>query len=267
MPVKLERITRSAAILVRRAISPIGSLWILSHTVLVLLGALFIGNAAIKNSIGQGVADGIGGSLIAGGIAGMTLFLYVFATEALRSRIENFTKAGLLTIFPVRSVLIREQYHDRLSGARQIDLVGYGLSAFRQDYAADFVSWSHRARVRILLIDPDFPTRETSLSDQRDKEESHPVGQTREDVLAFEQTIANLAGLDRGKFQIRRMRSIPAINMFRIDNVIFWGPYLMNQQSRNTATMLVGRGGFLFDMLERLFEALWSQSIPSPIPQ
>jgi hypothetical protein len=159
--------------------------------------------------------------------------------------------------------LIRSEYDSRLPRAHEIDLVGYGLSAFRQDYISEFVNWSQRARVRILLIDPDFPTPDSSLADQRDREENHPVGHTRSDVDAFEIAVSKLVGLKKSQFKVHRTRSIPSINMFRIDNEIFWGPYLMNQQSRNTATLLVTRGGFLFDMLEKHFECLWQQSKPS----
>jgi hypothetical protein len=146
-----------------------------------------------------------------------------------------------------------------------IDLVGFGLSAFREDYLKDFVSWSHRADVRILLIDPDFPTRDHSLADQRDREENNPVGQIRSDVDAFEKAVSKLTGVNRKRFKVHRMRAIPAINMFRIDDDVFWGPYLMQQQSRNTPTLLATRGGFLFDMLQKHFDALWAQSSPSPL--
>jgi hypothetical protein len=230
----------------------------------VLLGVLFLVAAPLHDVLGKGISEAIGGSLIAGGIGGVTLFLYVLMTEGLKSRIEAFTKAGLLKIFSGRSVLIRDEYHTRLAKARHIDLIGFGLSAFREDYINDFVGWSHRADVRILLIDPDFPTRQHSLADQRDKEENNPTGQIRRDVEAFETALSNLSGLNRRQFRVRRMRCIPAINLFRIDDDVFWGPYLMQQQSRNTPTLLATRGGFLFDMLHKHFEALWAQSSPSP---
>jgi hypothetical protein len=238
---------------------------VVSHIVLVLLGALFLTAAPLKQWLGQGISEGIGGGLIAAGIAGITLFLYVFTTEGLKARIEAFSKAGLLKIFSGRSVLIRDEYHTRLVKARHIDLIGFGLSAFREDYINDFVSWSHRADVRILLVDPDFPTPQYSLADQRDKEESNPVGQIRSDVDAFEKAVSKLTGLNRKRFKVHRMRAIPAINMFRIDDDVFWGPYLMQQQSRNTPTLLATRGGFLFDILQKHFDALWAQSSPSPL--
>jgi hypothetical protein len=249
----------------RALTTPVGALWLVSHSVVVLLGIIFLVAAPVHNMLGQGFSEGIGGSLIAGGIAGITLFLYVLTTEGLKSRIEAFTKAGLLKIFSGRSVLIRDEYDTRLAQARYIDLVGFGLSAFREDYLKDFVSWSHRADVRILLIDPDFPTRDHSLADQRDREENNPVGQIRSDVDAFEKAVSKLTGVNRKRFKVHRMRAIPAINMFRIDDDVFWGTYLMQQQSRNTPTLLATRGGFLFDMLQKHFDALWAQSSPSPL--
>ena len=194
------------------------------------------------------------------------LFLYVLTTEGLKSRIEAFTKAGLLKIFSGRSVLIRDEYHTRLAKARHIDLVGFGLSAFREDYLNDFVGWSHRADVRILLIDPDFPTRAT--------QSGRPKGQRREQSswadtprcgVRLKKRSQNSTGLNRERFKVHRMRGIPAINLFRIDDDVFWGPYLMQQQSRNTPTLLATRGGFLFDMLQKHFDALWAQSSPSPL--
>jgi hypothetical protein len=262
---KFELVRRFGRGLVQSLTTPIGMLWILNHIIIVLLGVVFLNSQGIQAALPQGVAMGIGGSLIATGIAGASLFLYVLTGESLRSRVEALTKSGIINVFPARSVRIRSEYDDRLRVARQIDLVGYGLSAFRQDYVNDFVTWSERAHVRILLIDPDFPTPETSLADQRDREENHPIGQTRNDVLAFEKAVSELRGLRRDQFQVRRMRSIPSINLFRINDEIFWGPYLMNQQSRNTVTLLVSRNGYLFDMLVGHFEALWAQSSTSPI--
>jgi hypothetical protein len=236
----------------------------LCHGLAVLFGIVFLIAEPLHKTFGQGISEGIGGSLIAGGIAGATLFLYVLTTEGLKSRIEAFSKAGLLKIFSGRSVLIRSEYDARLAKARHIDLVGFGLSAFRQDYINDFVGWSNRADVRILLIDPDFPSRPHSLADQRDREESNPPGHIRRDVEAFEKAVSNLPGLNPERFKVHRMRCIPAINLFRIDDDVFWGPYLMQQQSRNTPTLLATRGGFLFDVLQKHFDALWAQSSPSP---
>jgi hypothetical protein len=125
-------------------------------------------------------------------------------------------------------------------------------------------AWSHRAHVRILLPDPNFPTPEFSLADYRDREENHSVGHTRADIEAFEKAVSELTGLKRSNFHVARVSCIPSINVFRIDDDIFWGPYLMHRQSRNTPTLLATRGGYIFSALEEHFEALWKQRVSSP---
>jgi hypothetical protein len=250
--------------LFKKLMTPLGAVWVLSHTVMILLGSLVLGAKSVQAVLGVSVSEGIGGSLIATGVAGISLFLYVSGSDSMRARIEMFSKAGLSAIYAGRSVRIRDQYQERLTKAQRVDLIGYGLSSFRQDFLADFVVWSHRSQVRILLLDPDFPTREYSFADQRDREENHSVGHTRTDIEAFETAVSELKGLKRSNFRVHRVRCIPSINVFRIDDDIFWGPYLMHQQSRNTPTLLVTRGGYLFSALEEHFEALWKQSVPSP---
>lgn len=249
---------------IRKLTTPTGSVWILSHTVMILLGTLVLSAKSVQTALGVGISEGIGGSLIATGVAGISLFLYIATSDAMRARAEMFSKAGLSAIYSGRSVRIRDQYQERLATAHKIDLIGYGLSSFRQDFLGEFVAWSHRARVRILLLDPDFPSRESSLADQRDREENHSIGRTRADIDAFEKAVSELTGLKRGNFHVRRVCCIPSINVFRIDDDIFWGPYLMHQQSRNTPTLLATRGGYLFSTLEEHFEALWKLSVPSP---
>ena len=210
--------------------------------------------------LGPVVGLSLGTGLIATGIAGLVLYLYVRSTFDLQDKLQIITDAGLTNVFRHRSMRIKPEYDRRLRKAKQIDLIGYGLKAFREDYSQEFPDWSRRADVRILLTDPEFPSRQRSFADIRDAEENRLVGETRESVLIFEQEVDELANLDRARFQIRRMPTIPAINLLRIDDEIFWGPYLMGEQSRNTPTLLVRRGGFMFDALSRHFDATWEAS-------
>lgn len=228
------------------------------HGVLIPVGLLISGSSFLAGWIGEALTQGIGSSLVATGAAGWVLFLHVRAADRTRAKLEAFAHAGVLEVFPYRSVRIKAHYDDRLSGARQIDLVAYGLSHFRQDYRDQFAEWSRRSKVRIILLDPSFPTPETSLADQRDQEEGHESGKTRRDIEIFIDTVLSDPNINSNNFKIKTMRAIPAINILRIDDQIFWGPYLIGQQSRNTPTMLVERGGFIYESLAAHFESLWS---------
>jgi hypothetical protein len=221
------------------------------HRILFLNADQFIG-------VSKQVAEGIGTGFIATGVAGEVLFLYVALSDATRSRLELFTQAGLLKIFRHPSVRMREEYDRRLAEAKELDVLGFGQSSFRQDYFNQFQQLSNRAAVRIVLIDPDFPTKHYSLADLRDAEEGNREGQIRSDVEEFLKVTKRTVGLNREQFKVRIFRAIPSISIFRIDDAIFWGPYFIGQQSRNTPTLLVQRGGFLFDQLRQHFDQIWT---------
>lgn len=116
---------------IRKLSTPTGSVWILSHTIMILLGTLALSAKSVQTVLGVGVSEGIGGSLVATGVAGISLFLYIASSDAMRARTEMFSKAGLSAIYSGRSVLIRDQYQERLAKAQKIDLIGYGLFSSR----------------------------------------------------------------------------------------------------------------------------------------
>ena len=225
-------------------------LYVVLHALVVMLG-MFVARST------SAIQQAIGGSLIATGISGWIIFLYVFVSSATAERLALVESAGLKEVFPFRSVNIRQKYEERLEKARaQIDIIGFGLRSLREDFERDFDAWAARARVRVLIIDPDFPSTEHSLATMRDLEEGNARDSIRQDARAFVRSAANLRNADR--FQVRLYRTIPAINYFRIDNEAFWGPYLLGVQSRNTPTLLIGRTGTLFTPLAAHFEAMWS---------
>jgi hypothetical protein len=228
-------------------------LYIVVHAILFIMGAFLIYHGGI-------VAASIGASLLAAGVTGWVTFLYVFVSASAADRLNLIDKLGLKEVFEFRSVGIRQQYEDRLHKAKDhIDIIGFGLRALREDFAKDFRAWSARAQVRVLLLDPEFPTKDHSIAKLRDKEEGNQAGSIETDVKLFAREAAELAKTNN-RFQIRLYRTIPAINYFRIDNEAFWGPYFIGTQSRNTPTFLVSRSGTLFTPLANHFENIWSSN-------
>jgi hypothetical protein len=238
-------------------LTPTNLIWLFAHLFLFVIGIFFL-NADHLFGFSKGVTEGIGSGFLATGVAGEILFLYVMVSDATRTRLELITQAGLLKIFPHRSVRMREEYDARLKEAKEIDVLGFGQSSFRQDYSSQFNELSTHAIVRIILIDPDFPSPQCSMADLRDREEGNHNNQIRGDVAEFIRVIRQISGLNKSRFNVRLFRAIPSVSIFRIDNTIFWGPYFLGQQSRNTPTLLVQRGGFLFDRLKDHFDHIWA---------
>jgi hypothetical protein len=234
-------------------------LYIALHAIMFVLGLLAMSQ--------KGVAfQAVGASLIAAGIAGWVIFLYLFVSSRAAERIALIESSGIREVFAHRSIAIRHKYELRVKKAREaIDIIGYGLRALREDLGAEFEAWSQRVNVRILLIDPDFPDPNNSLADLRDAEEKNPKDSIRQDVRAF---VSQCAELMKGnaRFRIRLYRAIPAINYFRVDDDAFWGPFFVGAQSRNMPAILVERAGFLFQPLHEHFERLWSDQFSREIP-
>ena len=241
----------------RSWMTPSSIMWLAGHVLLVFAGMLCMTTEG-ERAFGEALGESLGSGLLATGIAGLVLYLYVRATESVQKRLDIITEAGLINVFRHRSMRIKGEYDSRLQTASRIDLIGLGLSSFREDYKAQFAEWSQKARIRIILLDPDFPSADHSLADLRDLEEGGKRGEIRADVEAFIAEVSGNRKIDTTRLEIRTASIIPAINLLRIDDEIFWGPYLMAERSRNTPTLLVRRGGFLFESLENHFEATWS---------
>jgi energy-converting hydrogenase Eha subunit E len=232
------------------------------HAVLLIIGALLA-------ALGPGFLGGVGVALIATAIAGYTVFAYVLASDRLRAQLEVVQEMGIVSVFAVRSLLIREEYDRRLGKAHQaIDIMGFGLHTLLEDYRKEFEGWRDRAPVRILLIDPEFPDAAKSYASARDREESSTIGRIQQDVMDFVNGTEAARRARRGHpLHIRLFRCLPSINYFRVDDEAFWGPYLMNRPSRQNPTFVVRRGGQLFNLFAEHFEAIWSsQDLSRDVP-
>lgn len=208
----------------------------------------------------------IGSSMVAAGLTGWVIFLYVLTSQQVTQRLELITEFGLLDAFPNRAAMVKPKYDERLSrAATSLDILGFGLRHLRQDYINDFTNWASRLNVRILLLDPEAPTQDASWANQRDVEEGNAEGTIAGDVEDFLQATADVRNKWPENFQVRLYRAIPSVNIFRVDDEMFWGPYLLDRQSRNTSTFIVRRGGALFLQLDSHFEKLWGDDFSRPV--
>lgn len=201
----------------------------------------------------------IGSSLIAAGITGWVVFIYVFFSQTLSDRVKIVTEFGLIAAFETRSVHIRQEYDRRLQNVDEaIDIMGFGLESLRQDYRNDFKRWRNRANVRILLLDPTFPVPQYSYAAQRDKEEDDNPGNIENNVQRFLEEIEPiLEPSGSHTFEVRLYRCLPSLNIFRIDNEVFWGPYLIGQPSRSNPTFIAQKNGHLFPKFMAHFDEIW----------
>jgi SEFIR domain len=164
--------------------------------------------------------------------------------------------------FLSRSVRIRDEYDKRLKGAKlSIDVLGWGLRAFREDYLMSFRLWVERGvRLRILVLDV-WSDEGAMLADLQDRAEGVEAGSIRHDVTSFVHATSKMID-GQPDLQVRLSNYHPSINIFRIDDEIIWGPYLAGDVSRNHPTFIISADNSLFAPLASHFDSLWRQSRP-----
>src|SRR4030042_1094293 len=107
----------------------------------------------LKHPLYKTIIVSVGGSIIAAAIAGWVLFLYIWLSQDEVHRVEIIRKFGLIEAFESRAVRIKTEYDTRLDHASYaIDIMGFGLRAFNEDFHQDFAKWADRDKVRILLL-------------------------------------------------------------------------------------------------------------------
>ncbi|WP_141508636.1 hypothetical protein [Candidatus Chloroploca asiatica] len=220
-------------------------------------------------SINTPLAVSIGTSIVATGITGWVIFIYVFLAQDTIRKLDLLSDFGFVNAFEARSISIKGEYDSRVNDAREyIDILGFGLKALREDYIDKFPDWQRRANIRILLIDPEYPNEQFSFALQRDREERENEGSIRAQVLKFVNDTKHLIGTNNPhKFEIRLYKCLPSVNIFRVDDEMFWGPYLVREQSRNAPTFLIRKRGILFHRLADHFERIWSDdNLSRPVP-
>ncbi len=232
----------------KRWLSPTSWVYALAHVVVFLLGFLLVRSESK-------IALNVGASLMAAGIVGLVIFVYVFLSESRAQRLEILSQFGFVSAFDARAARIKAEYDQRLSHATErIDIMGFGLRALWDDYHEQFEQWKERADVRILLIDPT-----SRYAAQRDEEENDLPGSIRGSVQRFvRETSVLRANPGKHQFQIRLYTCLPSVNIFRVDDDLFWGPYLVKEQSRNAPTFIVRSGGILFRRLTQQFDHIWN---------
>jgi len=242
-------------------ISPGNVVYLVCHGLVFLLGMTLItfGSFTDPTRWGAVLCGSIGASLVAAALTGWVVYVYVHHSETLATALNSFVRFGFVAAFPRRSITIRDEYDDRMRRfSKHADILGFGLNSLRQDHAKSFGTWKRQGHVRVLLIDPDYPSTDASYANQRDREENDEPGTIARQVRQFVRDTKDY--LEDGRFEIRLYRCLPVLNIFRIDGDILWGPYLIFEPSRNTPTFLVREGGEMFDRLLDHFEHIWNDS-------
>lgn len=144
--------------------SPASLIWLIAHIGLVFVGILSMTETAHR-VLGSELAQSLGTGILATGVTGLVLYLYVRSTERLQSSLEVISQAGIRSTFPdARIVLIeadaRTRFERHIRRARPEDVSTFFDFLRMDDDQMSFGAVRVGAEVADLIIrnDGDFPS-------------------------------------------------------------------------------------------------------------
>lgn len=222
-------------------------------TLLIIFAIVFaIGIWILKYFKGNSVAEGIGGSLIASAIVSLATIWIDQIRSGEQLRANQLLESGLRHAYPSRAL---DDYENHLTSFSSIDVCGYTLVAFTESNESRMREKAKKGdsfKVRMLLVDPRCSAA-VLLEEAENKSEGTYA-------KALKTTQMQLIGLEK-HVEIRLLqRSLPMM-IYRIDNVLYTGPYPHIGASRNAITLKL-EGGWLFKRQQDEFESLWVAAKP-----
>lgn len=215
--------------------------------------------SAIKDSIQELKTT----CLAAGWIKG-TEFSSNKLTENFEERIKNLEYWNLEKIFKTRAEKNTEsdpklERHD----TKQLDGIAFGLSSFRSAREKDVLAClKNGMNMRLLIMNPD-----SDFVKQRALEEGAHIDSISTSIVGLVEWANKLnRESDSGKIQIKYYNAMTLDFYWRMDDVVYVGPYLYNIMSQQTITYKFVKDGKGFDVYTDYFESLWNNDVLCKIP-
>lgn len=140
---------------------------------------------------------------------------------------------------------------------QQLDGIAFGLRSFRTMRKIDVLECLNNGmNVRFLVMNPTGP-----FITQREREENAKAGTIAESIEALVEWAKDLNNLSRnGKITMKYYDSMTLDFYWRIDDVVYVGPYLLSSESQATITYKFEKGGRGFALYSNYFEELWDNT-------
>jgi hypothetical protein len=213
--------------------------------IVALLGVIGI---LVGTLIGVKPFADLGVSFVAAGLVSLFYLYEMFVSEVAASRAYRLDKAGIRNIYPSRGEVdyatVMRHAHGR------VDIMGYSLRAFTDMHAQQVIAKSAAGlEARILVVDS-----ESQSAKDQEKGEGYPPGTFRGGVARVKQVFGNKAPAIQVK---TTWKALPEM-VFRIDDVMWVGPYFSERASGTTVTLELAEDGWLFQEYAQEFDALWA---------
>lgn len=173
---------------------------------------------------------------------------------------EIVEKWGLEKIFRTRAEKNAESDPIlQLHNTKKLDGIAFGLSNFRTKRRSDIIENLNKGmEMRLIVMDPD-----SDFAKQRAIEEGDETGKTIS--KSINELIQWVDGIKKeikaGSIEIKVYNSMTLDFYWRMDDVLYVGPYLFEEKSQQTITMKFTKPGRGFEDYTEYFERLWNNDL------
>jgi hypothetical protein len=230
----------------RRLVFRSRSFFIGTWSIFAILGLSFI-------LLGGPVWPSIGSSLVASVMVSFAqLWLeQIRGGEQLRS--EELSRAGVRAVYNRRDL---EDYDSHLISFKEIDVTGYTLRSFIESNEGKLrkrLAEGSTFKIRMLMVDP-----HSEFARVMEREENQHEGSY---VASLQTMLEKLNGLSK-VVELRTISRSLSMMIYRIDDVLYTGPYPFCIPSRTAFTFKFDKGGWLFERQCLDFESMWREAKP-----
>lgn len=225
--------------------------YVLVSVIVILVGT--VGALAF-----HGRARDVATSVLASGLVSIFYLYDRFVSDGNEDRLKVLDRAGVQRVYPSRREI---DYATVMKKAhRQVDVVGYSLRAFTDAHAEVVAAKAEEGvSARILVVDP-----QSEAAREQEASEGYDAGTLASGV---QRVVKRFGGL-KPAVEVRQIRHAVPEMIFRIDDVMWVGPYFSTRSSATTLTWeLDDRDGWLFRQYAEEFDALWENATEVPAAQ
>jgi hypothetical protein len=199
---------------------------------------------------GGPVLISIGTSFIAGALISLATLLIDQIRNSEQMRAADLVKAGLLEAHERRDL---PEYDGLVRRAEEIDVAGYTLRSFsetNEQILRQRAASGKPIKVRVLVVDP-----QCEAAAVMENAEHLPHGTYQAVLTGLRAKLEDIEGVE-----IRTVRHHLPMMIYRIDKILYTGPFPLDGTSRMALTLKLGLGGWLFQRQRAEFDALWAQA-------
>ena len=221
--------------------------------VIILVGIVLCIVSVYLTPTWGNVSLSIGCSLIA---SGLVILMHDFFVE--RKYISQVDEWKIDKIYSTRAEKNAESDPELTRVKYCLDTIAFGISSFRSKHASKVEELLRKGiNVRMITMNPS-----SCFTNVRDKEEKKREGYTK---YSIEQLINWADELNKknfkGKIIVKGYDTMTLDFYWRIDDIIYIGPYWYGVDSQQTITYKFSAGGKGFVQYTEYFEKLWNDEI------